>query len=40
MERRARGSKGRSSPEAIVKSKDQANCADLFFGWNRVDKAY
>jgi hypothetical protein len=22
------------------KSKDQANRADLFFGWNRVDKTY
>jgi hypothetical protein len=24
----------------VEKSKDQANRADLFFGWNRVDKAY
>jgi hypothetical protein len=24
----------------VLESKDQANHADLFFAWNRVDKTY
>jgi len=35
--RHERGSAGRTG---LVKSKEQANRADLFFGWNRVDKTH
>jgi len=38
------GSAGRrqddGGPRRKRKSKEQANWADLFFGWNRVDKGY
>jgi hypothetical protein len=39
-ERLARHEQEDGGPARVRKSKEQANRADLFFGWNRVDKTH